>query len=145
MAGMPLRPGWGRLGQPGVLRTNFFSVRLPANATFYEYEISINPKAQAKGDRRFRIMQIVEQSPQFAPYAAQAAHDRSQRLVSVQRLPQPLEIPIVYLEEDQTNDPNPLNFTVEIKLLSEMKMSDLDRYVYRDIIYGFIADMKPGT
>ncbi|KAI1784815.1 Piwi-domain-containing protein [Ganoderma leucocontextum] len=128
---MPLRPGWGKLGQPGVLRTNFFAIRLPRDATFYQYEISINPKAQAKGDRRFRIMQLVEQSPLFAPYAAQAAHDRSQRLVSVQELPQPLEIPIVYLEEDQVQDPNPLNFTVEIKLLPdpELKMSDLDRYM----------------
>ncbi|PIL34461.1 Argonaute [Ganoderma sinense ZZ0214-1] len=129
MAGMPLRPGWGTRGQPGALRTNFFSVRLPRNATFYEYELSINPQAQAKGDRRFRIMQLVDQSPQFAPYVAQAAHDRSQRLVSVQRLPQPLDIPIVYLEEDQAHDPNPLNFTVEIKFLSELKMSDLDRYM----------------
>lgn len=142
---MPLRPGWGKLGQPGSLRTNFFAVRLPRDATFYEYEIAINPKAQAKGDRRFRIMEIVEQSPQFSPYAAQAAHDRSQRLVSVRQLPQPLEIPVVYLEPDQAHDPNPLNFTVEIKFLSELKMSDLDRCVHHRIRDLVFADVSPGT
>ncbi|EJF62043.1 Piwi-domain-containing protein [Dichomitus squalens LYAD-421 SS1] len=126
---MPLRPGWGTQGDPGVVRTNFFAIRLPQNATYYEYEISIQPKAQAKGDRRFRIMQLVEQSPQFRPYVAQVAHDRSQRLVSIQQLPQPLEIPIRYLEEDQADDPNALNFTVEMKLLSKLDMSQLNQYM----------------
>ena len=126
---MPLRPGWGTLGQAGSLRTNFFSVKLPKDATFYEYEVSINPKAQAKGDRRHRIMQLVEQSPEFSPYVAHIAHDRSQRLVSTRKLPQPLDIPIKYLEEDQTNSPNPSRFTVEIKFREELNMSDLDRCV----------------
>ena len=99
------------------------------DATYYEYEISILPKAQAKTDRRFRIMQLVEQSAQFQPYLAHVAHDRSQRLVSTQELPQPLEIPIQYLEEDQANDPNALTFTVEIKFLSRLEMSQLDQYV----------------
>ncbi|KAI1794380.1 Piwi-domain-containing protein [Ganoderma leucocontextum] len=126
---MPLRSGWGKLGEPGALRTNFFSVSLPKGATFYEYEISISPKDQAKGDRRPRVIQLVEQSREFAPYVAHVAHDRNQRLVSARKLPQPLDVPIEYLEEDQPNHPNPLRLTAEIKFLSELKMSDLDRYM----------------
>ncbi|KAM5543406.1 hypothetical protein V8D89_002657 [Ganoderma adspersum] len=127
---MPLRPGWGKLGQPGALRTNFFAVRLPQGATFFEYEIVISPKAQAKGgDRKARIMELVEQAPEFAPYATHVAHDQSQRLVSAQKLPQPLEVPIEYLEEGQSGNPSPLWFTVEITFREELKMSDLDRYM----------------
>ena len=126
---MPLRPSWGTLGQAGSLLTNFFSVKLSKDATFYEYEVSISPKAQAKGDRRARIMQLVEQSPEFAPYVADVAHDQCQRLVSARKLPQPLDIPVKYLEEDQTNNPNPLRFMVEIKFREELNMSDLDRCV----------------
>ena len=126
---MPLRPGWGTQGEAGVVRTNFFAVRLPKDATYYEYEISISPKGQARTDRRSRIMQLVEQSAQFQPYVAHVAHDRSQRLVSTRELPQPLEIPIRYLEEDQADDPNALTFTVEIRFLSRLEMSQLDQYV----------------
>ena len=125
---MPLRPGWGQLGQLGALRTNFFTVRLQQSATFFEYEITMSPKEQAKGgDRKARIVELVEQAPEFAPYATHVAHDRSQRLVSARKLPQPLEVPVVYLEEGQSENPNPLRFTVEITFREELKMSDLDR------------------
>ncbi|TBU37767.1 Piwi-domain-containing protein [Dichomitus squalens] len=126
---MPLRPGWGTLGEPGVVRTNFFAVRLKKDAVYYEYEIAISPNAQAKGNMRFRIMQLVEQADAFRPYIAHVAHDRSQRLVSVSKLPQPLEIPIRYLEEDQADDPKAPTFTVEIKFLSELRMSKLDKHI----------------
>ena len=122
---MPLRPGWGQLGKAGVVRANFFAVKLPPKATYYEYEIAISPKAQAKGDRRARIMQLVEESPQFSQYVRHVAHDRTQRMVSAQKLPQPLEIPIRYREEDQQDDPNALTFTVEIKFLGELNTSTL--------------------
>lgn len=98
---------------------------MPPNTIYYEYEIAISPSGQAKGDRRARIMEIVEQSPQFAPYVSHVAHDRSQRMVSAQKLPQPLEIPVRYLEVDQADDPNALKFTVEIKFLSELNTSTL--------------------
>ena len=127
---MPLRPGWGQLGRAGVVRTNFFAVTMPPNATYHEYEIAISPKGQARTDRRARIMEIVEQSPQFAPYVPHVAHDRSQRMVSAQQLPQPLEIPVRYLEEDQADDPKALNFTVEIKFIKELNTSTLVKCVF---------------
>ncbi|KAI0821782.1 Piwi-domain-containing protein [Trametes gibbosa] len=126
---MPLRPGWGTLGRPSQLRTNFFAVRLPKDAVYFEYEIEILPKAQAKGDRRFRIMELVEQSPAFANFRTHIAHDRSQRLVSAQELPQPLSVPIRYLEIDQEDNPNALNFTVDIKHKRDISMSTLNDYM----------------
>ena len=109
---MPLRPGWGQLG---ALRTNFFTVRVPQGTTLLEYEITMSLKGQAKGgDRKARIMELVEHAPQFMPYATDVAHDWSQRLVSAWNLPQPLNVPIVYLEEGQSGNQNPLRFTMEI-------------------------------
>ncbi|PIL23418.1 Argonaute [Ganoderma sinense ZZ0214-1] len=127
---LPLRPGWGTLGKPGALRTNFFSVQFK-NANMYEYEVAISSKEQIKvtGNMKARTMQLVEQSPQFASYAAHVAHDRCQRLVSAQKLPQPLEVPIEYREEGRADNPNPLKLKVEFKFLSELKMSDLDLYM----------------
>ncbi|KAH9850924.1 Piwi-domain-containing protein [Lenzites betulinus] len=135
---MPLRPGWGTLGRPGQLRTNFFAVRLPKNATYYEYEIEISPKAQAKGDRRYRIMELVEQDAAFADFRTHVAHDRSQRLVSARELPQPLSISVRYLEVDQEDNPNAQTFTVDIKHKRQMSMSTLNDYMdgrpeHRDI------------
>ncbi|KAI8977826.1 Piwi-domain-containing protein [Trametes punicea] len=126
---MPLRPGWGTLGRDAPLRTNFFAVRLPEDAVYFEYEIDISPKAQAKGDRRPRIMELVEQHPAFSGFVQHVAHDRSQRLVSSQRLTQPLSISIRYLEVDQNDDPNAMTFTVEIKFQRELRMSMLQDYM----------------
>ena len=126
---MPLRPGWGTLGKSGVVRANFFAVNMPPNATYYDYEIAFAPSEKAKGDRRGRIMQLVEQSPQFRQFVPHIAHDGAQRLVSSQKLPQPISIPIRYLEEDQEDNPNALTFTVEIKFQRELKTSDLTKYV----------------
>ena len=128
---MPFRPGWGTLGEPGVVRTNFFTLGLPEDATYYDYEIVISPtpRRQDGVDKRPRIMQLVEQAPEFAAYVTLVAHDRSQRLVSAQTLPQPLEVSIRYLEEDQAEDPNAQIFTVEFRFRSELKMSQLDECV----------------
>ncbi|CDO74313.1 hypothetical protein BN946_scf184800.g2 [Trametes cinnabarina] len=126
---MPLRPGWGTLGRPTPLRTNFFAVKLPKDAVIYEYEIEITPQAQAKGDRRPRILELVEQSAVFSPFVQHIAHDRSQRLVSAKELPQPLEVNVRYLEVDQNDDPNALTFTVEVKFKRELRTSALNSYM----------------
>ncbi|KAI0668264.1 Piwi-domain-containing protein [Trametes maxima] len=126
---MPLRPGWGALGRPSQLRTNFFAVRMPKDAVYYEYEIDISPKAQAKGDRRERILELVEQHPIFSSFTQHVAHDRSQRLVSARQLPQPLSVSVRYLEVDQNDDPNALSFTVDFKFQRELTMSTLNEYM----------------
>ncbi|KAI0370698.1 Piwi-domain-containing protein [Pilatotrama ljubarskyi] len=135
---MPLRPGWGTLGREGQLRTNFFAVKLPKDAVYYDYEIAISPQAQAKGDRRARILELVEQSPALSEFKQYIAHDRSQRLVSSRQLPQPLSVAVRYLEVDQADDPNALTFTVDIKFQRELHMTTLNEYMdgkpdHRDI------------
>ncbi|KAI0660235.1 Piwi-domain-containing protein [Cubamyces menziesii] len=126
---MPLRPGWGSLGRPGQVRTNFFAVKIPKDAVYHEYEIEISPKAQAKGDRRPRILELVEQSPAFSNFTRHVAHDKSQRLVSARPLPQPLSVPIRYLEVDQEDNPQAMVFTVEFKFQRELSLSTLNDFM----------------
>ncbi|KAI0325766.1 Piwi-domain-containing protein [Cubamyces sp. BRFM 1775] len=126
---MPLRPGWGSLGRAGQVRTNFFAVKISKDAVYYEYEIDISPKAQAKGDRRPRILELVEQSPAFSSFTRHVAHDRSQRLVSARPLPQPLSVPIRYREVDQDDNPQATVFTVEFKFQRELSLSTLNDFM----------------
>ncbi|KAF9817896.1 hypothetical protein IEO21_03090 [Rhodonia placenta] len=126
---MPLRPGYGTLGKPQVLRANFFAVRV-TKRIIYDYEVAFTPAAQARRERKARILQILENHPQFAPYANQVAHDRSQRLVSVVKLPQPLSIQVQYIEEGETvPQNNALVFTVDIKFIRELDNNGMNKYM----------------
>lgn len=126
---MPLRPGFGTLGKPQTLRANFYAVRI-TKRIIYDYEIAISPKAQAGAQRRARILDILEQHPQYAPYVGHVAHDRSQRLVSAVKLPQPLSIQVRYTEEGETVPrENPLVFTVDFNFVRELDNNDMTQYV----------------
>ncbi|PCH34807.1 Piwi-domain-containing protein [Wolfiporia cocos MD-104 SS10] len=125
----PLRPGFGTLGRPQVLRANFFAIKTTLKI-IYDYDIAFTPKAQAGNERRARILQILEREPQYAPYVGFVAHDRSQRLVAAKKLPQPLSFQVQYLEEGETNPrPNALTFTVEIGFQRELKITQSDQYM----------------
>lgn len=133
---MPLRPGYGTLGKPQVLRANFFAVRV-TKRIIYDYEVAFTPAAQARRERKARILQILENHPQFAPYANQVAHDRSQRLVSVVKLPQPLSIQVQYIEEGETvPQNNALVFTVDIKFIRELDNNGMNKCV---ILHSYLC------
>ncbi|KAL6303624.1 Piwi-domain-containing protein [Sparassis latifolia] len=126
---MPVRPGWGTLGMETKVRVNFFAVKVTKNIV-YDYDVSITPKAQAGAERKARIFEILESNPLYAPHVRYVAHDRSQRLVSAMKLPQPLSITVPYVEEGATAPrPNALVFTVEIKLTRELDMRELNTYM----------------
>ena len=99
---MPLRPGFGTVGKQQVLRTNFFPLRLPKDLIIYDYDVEISPKADLRRPRKARIFDLLESSPQCAPFRDHLAHDRSSRLVSAKKLPQPLQANIQFCEEGET-------------------------------------------
>ncbi|KAH9840184.1 Piwi-domain-containing protein [Rhodofomes roseus] len=125
---MPLRPGFGKLGTPQTLRTNFFAVKT-TKKTFYDYDVSVTPSAQAGRDRKIRIFQVLESHPDYQPHVGYVAHDRSQRLISAKKLPQPLAISVRYIEEGETAPrADALTFTVTIKFVRELDMNSLNQY-----------------
>ncbi|KAI0338704.1 Piwi-domain-containing protein [Trametopsis cervina] len=103
----PVRPGWGTVGRPITLRSNFFALKLPKNMQIFDYDVAIAPPEKEKdkdlsGPRKAQIFELLQGSPEFAPYVGFIAHDRSQRVVSVRQLPQPLVVRIQYREQGET-------------------------------------------
>lgn len=94
----PLRPGFGTLGTPIIVRANFFALKFPKGMIIYDYKIDITPKMDI-GELKGRIIELLGESPDFAVHRAHIAHDRSERMVSSRKLPQPLTVDITFRDE----------------------------------------------
>ncbi|KAH9942807.1 Piwi-domain-containing protein [Amylocystis lapponica] len=127
---MPLRPGWGTLGRPITVRSNFFAIK-GLKGTIFDYEVAMSPKEQAsRAGRKARVFELLEQNPQFAAYKGHVAHDGSARLVSARKLPQPLSIAVQFYEEGQTGPrEDAMVITVDIKLTRELNTATLTPYL----------------
>ncbi|THG98015.1 hypothetical protein EW026_g4090 [Hermanssonia centrifuga] len=127
---MPLRPGWGTVGKPINLRANFFALRLPTKLTIYDYDVSITPKADLRGPRKARILELFEGSPLCAPHLGYIAHDRSERLVSSKMLPQPFSVELPFSEQGAPPPgPNAPVYTVELKFVRALTPSEMNQYL----------------
>ncbi|KAJ7074810.1 argonaute-like protein [Mycena amicta] len=128
----PLRPGYGTRGTPITLRANFFPVRLP-NGPIYNYSMDITPKTEIRR-LKDRIFFLLEKSPQVRPFLGHIAHDRSARLVSAKKLPQPLDITVPFYEDNETGPtPDGKVFTVQIKFDRELDLRELTRYLNGEV------------
>lgn len=124
----PLRPGYGTVGTPITLRANFFPVKVPKGPV-YDYTVEIHPKTDINR-LKVRIFQLLEESAQCRPHVSHIAHDRSQRLVSARKLPQPLDISFPFLEEgEQQPRPNATVYTVSIRFDRELDTGRLIQHV----------------
>ncbi|KAG8214738.1 hypothetical protein J3R82DRAFT_9827 [Butyriboletus roseoflavus] len=130
----PTRPGFGTLGRPGVLRANFFPVKFPRTGIIYDYHIEVTPKTDLKSIKT-RLFALLEQSahPGWQEYVPFIAHDGSARLVSSKKLPQPLDVPILFLKEGQAQPgKHDKTYTFSIILTQELNSSDLDSFIKGD-------------
>ena len=126
----PLRPGYGTAGTPITLRANFFPVKVP-KGPIYDYEVGITPKTDINR-LKARIFQLLELSPLCVPHLGYIAHDRSQRLVSARKLPQPLDIQVQFYDEGETGPrANATVYTVAITFTGELDTNRLTEYVSR--------------
>ena len=124
----PTRPGFGTLGKPGVLRANFFPVKFPKTGIIYDYHIEVTPKTDLKSIKA-RLFTLLEESahPGWKEYVPFIAHDGSARLVSSKKLPEPLDIPILFLKEGQAKPgKHDKTYTFSITPTQELNCSDLD-------------------
>ncbi|KAK7034495.1 hypothetical protein VNI00_012342 [Paramarasmius palmivorus] len=126
---IPLRPGFGTLGRPITLRTNFFPVRIP-KGPIYEYDIAITPVAGTANRRvKRRIFQLAEQTNDWAAAGLRGtvAHDHSAKLVSAKKLKQPLIIRVPWSEEGEP--PNGKEYVLAIKFVQNIDTSALSQYI----------------
>lgn len=98
----PLRPGFGTLGTPIVVRANFFAIKYPKGLVIHDYRINITPKTDI-GRLKGRVIELlVDTHPDFAKYRPFVAHDRSERMICCRALPQPLGFDVTFIEEGET-------------------------------------------
>ncbi|KAG9315634.1 argonaute-like protein [Chiua virens] len=130
----PTRPGFGTLGKPGVLRANFFAVKFTKTAVIYDYHVDITPTTDLKSIKA-RLFALLEQSNHsgWQEYVPFIAHDGSARLVSSKKLPQPLDIPVLFLKEGQAQPgKQDKTYTISIVITQELKSSELNSFINAD-------------
>lgn len=124
---LPLRPGWGTLGQPVSLRSNFFAVRVP-RGPLCEYDVKIKPAVAIRRIKR-RIFELLEQLPEYARYKGGVAHDFGQKLIASRRLPQPLAFDVPFYDEDEGGPrEGGKTYNVEISFIQDIDLGQLMRY-----------------
>lgn len=124
----PTRPSFGTVGKAGVLRANFFPVKFPKKGIIYDYHVEISPKTDLKSIRS-RLFTLLEQSaqPGWQEYVPFIAHDGGGRLVSSKKLPQPLDVSILFLREGQQQaTERDKTYTLSIAFIRELEASQLD-------------------
>ncbi|KAG1734938.1 ribonuclease H-like domain-containing protein [Suillus paluster] len=130
----PHRPGYGTLGRAITVRANLFPVELP-KGPIHDYHVEISPSTDIKRIRA-RLFELLELSNQkgwkeFVPFIA---HDRSERLVSAKKLPQPLDVPIQYYEEGEAG-PNAKSktYTFAITHTTDLDIAQLTKHLSGNI------------
>ena len=150
---MPTRPGWGTLGVPTHVRSNFFMLKL-SKGPFYDYSVAITdvtPKSVDNGGKggkgrgkrsgddsatnikapiKKRIFELLEEDKLFERYQSFVVHDYSQRIVAAKELPQPLKLTIAFREEDEKepDDKKKILYEVSVDFLGEIELEPINRY-----------------
>lgn len=96
----------------------------------YEYRISFQPEVKIKRVRR-RLLQILEDSPEYQPHKDLVAHDWSEKLVAAKRLPdssQPLHVKVRLFDEDEQGPgEDAKTYTITITFVEEINADNLNR------------------
>ncbi|KAI0634091.1 Piwi-domain-containing protein [Trametes polyzona] len=125
---LPSRPGFGTVGQPITLRSNFFPINVP-RGPLHEYDVALNPAALNKRLKR-RLFALAEETEEWkkAGLTGKVAHDRSAKLWAPSKLPQPLEIKIMYTEEgtdEEENKKEPRGYVMNIRYIQPVETKTL--------------------
>jgi len=142
---LPPRPDFGTVGPTFKMRTNFFPVKLPKK-TIFEYDVAITPSVAIRRVKR-RIFQLAEATNDWTQHGlkGKVAHDFSSKLIAVNKLPDPLVIKIIFVEEDEDpKDPKakdkdkdkdkkkqkPKEYTLTFKFVKDLDTSNLIECVH---------------
>ncbi|KAJ6554204.1 Piwi domain-containing protein [Mycena capillaripes] len=128
----PLRPGYGTAGRAITLKANFFHLR-GLRGPIFDYAVEIRPKPDSNR-LKARIFDLLEMSDVFAAFMGHIAHDGNQRLVSAQKLPQPLDIVIPFCEDGEAEPrPGATVYTISIIFTGELDVEALTKYLDGDV------------
>jgi len=73
-----------------------------------------------------RLFELLENDPSFEPYHAHIVHDYSQRIISTKEWPQPLDILLRYVEEDEQGPrENAKLYSISIELDGQIDLNTI--------------------
>ncbi|KAL5522335.1 hypothetical protein ACEPAF_2192 [Sanghuangporus sanghuang] len=126
-----VRPGFGKRGNAITLRANYFALKYPKDCVLYDYPIGITPPVKTELRRfRKRLFDLFEASSEVSPYLGGIAHDRVQRLIAREPLPEDFSVSVQFYDEGEPG-PRPNSKVYKLSLLEpkELRSADLDRYL----------------
>ncbi|KIJ43810.1 hypothetical protein M422DRAFT_47658 [Sphaerobolus stellatus SS14] len=128
----PVRPGYGTKGTEISVRANHFALKVP-KGPLYEYKIYYEPGVTLKRVRK-RLLQILEDAPEFASYKNIVAHDSSEKLIAGKPLPQPKNNPLefnvkLFDADDAGPDERSKSYKIMIQFTNEINMTNLNAYL----------------
>ncbi|KAF8513192.1 Piwi domain-containing protein [Gautieria morchelliformis] len=130
---LPLRPGYGKEGKAIKVRANHFSMLKIPKGPIYEYKVSFHPEVKSKRIRR-RLLEILEDAPEYEPYKSFTAHDWSEKLVAAKKLPSPdnapLEVTVKLVDEDEMRpNTNAKAYNITFTFVNEINSDNLDSHL----------------
>ncbi|KIJ40471.1 hypothetical protein M422DRAFT_49170 [Sphaerobolus stellatus SS14] len=128
----PMRPGYGTKGTEISVRENYFALKVP-KGPLYEYKIYYEPGVTLKRMRK-RLLQILEDAPEFASYKNIVAHDFSEKLIAGEPLPQPKNNPLgfnvkLFDADDVGPDERSKSYKIMIQFANEINMTNINAYL----------------
>ncbi|CAB4490634.1 unnamed protein product [Rhizophagus irregularis] len=119
------RPGFGRLGRPIRIRTNYFEITNFPDSNIHHYDIVISPEVPPTLNRK--IFQIATEN---SFYGIKAIFDGRRNVYTIRPFPfgdaQALDVTI---PEDNASRRIPRIFKIKIKKVNEINMEEVYRFL----------------
>ncbi|KAH8100182.1 hypothetical protein DFH11DRAFT_766581 [Phellopilus nigrolimitatus] len=117
-----VRPGFGERRAAIAVRANSFVLKYPKEVVLYDYPVVIAPDVVSAAVRK-HVFELLESTPEIAPYLHEIAHGWTQRLVSRSR-------PSLLADVSATiSEGHERVYTFKVLEPKELRSADLERYL----------------
>jgi eukaryotic translation initiation factor 2C len=125
----PIRPGYGTRGAKVELTANYVELLPPSTLVLYRYDIAIIP--EVAGRKAFRLVQLLLQSAELAPYHGNLATDFRSVLVSKTKLALDETVVEITYRGDGEDEPLPsaIVYKVRVKYTRALSMSGIINFL----------------
>jgi eukaryotic translation initiation factor 2C len=123
--GNPTRPGYGTRGIKVELTANYVELLPPSNMVLFRYDVDVQP--DVAGRKRHRVLELLLQSSQMAPYKGEVATDFRQTLVSKTKFKHDEDVIEIQYRSEGEDDPtaNAIVYKVKVKYVRTYSIGEL--------------------